>query len=87
MHVTNIAGSDTIGVSRVTTRRVVIAVGVAHFINDAYSSFLSPLLPRLMANLGMSIAVAAGLAIDIHTEKRPCESGLNHRDDRGPLPA
>jgi len=63
MHVTSIAESDTIGVSRGTTRRVVIAVGVAHFINDAYSSFLSPLLPRLMTNLGMSIAVAAGLAM------------------------
>ena len=63
MPVTSTAGSDTIQVSRGTTRRVVIAVGIAHFINDAYSSFLSPLLPRLMANLGMSIAVAAGLAM------------------------
>ncbi len=40
-----------------------MAVGIAHFINDAYSSFLSPLLPRLMDNLGMSIAVAASLAM------------------------
>ncbi len=40
-----------------------IAVGIAHFINDAYASFLSPLLPRLMDNLGMSIALAASLAM------------------------
>ncbi len=63
MPVTSIAKSDTIRVSRGTTRRIVVAVGVAHFVNDAYSSFLSPLLPRLMDNLGMSIALAAGLAM------------------------
>jgi FSR family fosmidomycin resistance protein-like MFS transporter len=63
MPVTNLAGSTTIRVSRGTTRRVVIAVGVAHFINDAYSSFISPLLPRLMDHLEMSIAVAATLAM------------------------
>ncbi len=63
MHVTNIEGSSTIRVSRGTTRRVVAAVGVAHFVNDAYSSFLSPLLPRLMDDLGMSIALAASLAM------------------------
>ena len=56
MPVTDIAGSNTIRVSRGTTRRVVIAVGIAHFINDAYSSFISPLLPRLMDHLEMSIA-------------------------------
>ena len=63
MHVTSIEKSDTLRVSRGATRRIVIAVGIAHFINDAYSSFLSPLLPRLMDNLGMSIAVAASLAM------------------------
>ena len=63
MHVTSIEESDSPTVLRGGTRRVVIAVGVAHFINDAYSSFLSPLLPRLMDNLGMSIALAASLAM------------------------
>ena len=63
MPVTSLAGSNTIRVSRGTTRRVVIAVGVAHFINDAYSSFINPLLPRLMDHLEMSIAVAATLAM------------------------
>ena len=63
MHVTSVEKSDSPTVLRGATRRVVIAVGVAHFINDAYSSFLSPLLPRLMDNLGMSIALAASLAM------------------------
>jgi FSR family fosmidomycin resistance protein-like MFS transporter len=63
MQVTSLERSDPTPVSRGATRRIVIAVGIAHFINDAYSSFLSPLLPRLMDNLGMSIAVAASLAM------------------------
>ena len=63
MPVTSIEKTDTLRVARGGTRRVVIAVGIAHFINDLYSSFLSPLLPRLMDNLGMSIAVAASLAM------------------------
>ena len=63
MEVTRVQESETVGVPRGTTRRVVIAVGIAHFINDGYSSFLSPLLPRLMDNLDMSIALAASLAM------------------------
>ena len=63
MQVTQTPESQNISLPRGTTRRVVIAVGIAHFINDAYSSFLSPLIPRLMDNLGMSIAVAASLAM------------------------
>ena len=63
MAVTTIEKPDTLRVSRGGTRRVVLAVGIAHFINDLYSSFLSPLLPRLMDNLGMSIALAASLAM------------------------
>ena len=63
MSLTSAAQSDTVRVPPGTARRVVIAVGIAHFINDAYSSFLSPLLPRLMTNLDISIAVAAGLAM------------------------
>jgi FSR family fosmidomycin resistance protein-like MFS transporter len=63
MHVTSLERSDPTPISQGSTRRIVITVGIAHFINDAYSSFLSPLLPRLMDNLGMSIAVAASLAM------------------------
>ncbi len=63
MPLTSIENPDTLRVFRDGTRRVVITVGIAHFINDLYSSFLSPLLPRLMENLGMSIALAATLAM------------------------
>ncbi len=42
---------------------VALAVGVAHFLNDAYASFLHPLLPRVMENLGLSIAKAASLVM------------------------
>ncbi len=61
MQVTRTPESQPVAVPRGITRRVVLAVGIAHFINDGYSSFLSPLLPRLMDDLGMSIALAASL--------------------------
>ena len=63
MHRTRFEESETVGVSPGPGRRIILAVGIAHFINDGYSSFLSPLLPRLMDDLGMSIALAASLAM------------------------
>ena len=63
MPVTSIEETDTLRDFGGGTRRVVVAVSIAHFINDLYSSFLSPLLPRLMDNLGISIALAASLAM------------------------
>ncbi|MEE8147945.1 MAG: MFS transporter [Longimicrobiales bacterium] len=43
--------------------RVALVVAIAHGVNDAYASFLSPLLPRIMGKLGLSIALAATLAM------------------------
>jgi FSR family fosmidomycin resistance protein-like MFS transporter len=40
---------------------VAITVAVAHGLNDTYTGFLHPLLPRLMQKLGISIALAAAL--------------------------
>ncbi len=40
-----------------------MAVGVSHALNDAYASFLHPLLPRIMDNLGLSITMAASLVM------------------------
>lgn len=40
---------------------VALWVTLAHGVNDAYASFLNPLLPRLMSQLGLSIALAATL--------------------------
>jgi hypothetical protein len=40
--------------------KLAILSSAGHFINDAYSNFLGPLLPLLMANLNLSIAQAGG---------------------------
>jgi len=40
----------------------IISISVGHFINDAYSNFLGPLLPFLVAKLNFSIAEAGWLA-------------------------
>lgn len=38
-------------------------VALAHGVNDAYAAFLSPLLPRIMAKMDLSITLAATLAM------------------------
>ncbi len=40
-----------------------LLVALAHGVNDAYASFLAPLLPRIMDKLGLSVALAASLAM------------------------
>src|SRR5262245_29490169 len=40
----------------------ILSLSVGHFINDAYSNFLGPMLPILVANLNLSIAQAGWLA-------------------------
>jgi len=42
---------------------VALTMALAHGVNDAYIAFLAPLLPRLMGKLGLSIALAATLAM------------------------
>lgn len=43
--------------------RLAFVVAAAHALNDAYASFVPPLLPRIMGDLGISIALAATLAV------------------------
>jgi MFS transporter, FSR family, fosmidomycin resistance protein len=43
--------------------RVAIVVTLAHGLNDAYASFIPPLLPRIMGRLELSIALAATLSV------------------------
>ncbi len=38
-------------------------IALAHGMNDAYAAFLPPLLPRIMGNLGLSVALAATLTM------------------------
>jgi FSR family fosmidomycin resistance protein-like MFS transporter len=40
---------------------IAIAVAALHALNDAYTAFLPPLLPRIMGELDLSITLAAGL--------------------------
>ena len=40
----------------------VIAVSIAHFIHDVYSSFLAPLLPLLIEKLSMTLTQAGLLS-------------------------
>ena len=41
----------------------VISLSFAHFLHDTYSSFLSPVLPILIKNLGISLTLAALLSV------------------------
>lgn len=43
--------------------RLALVVAAAHALNDTYSSFVPPLLPRIMDDLGLSITMAATLAV------------------------
>ena len=43
--------------------RIALVVALAHGVTDMYASFVPPLLPRLMDELGISIALAATLAV------------------------
>lgn len=43
--------------------RMAVIVAVAHGLNDAYASFVPPLLPRIMGDLGLSITLAATLSV------------------------
>ena len=43
--------------------RVGLIIATAHAVNDAYASFVPPLLPRIMDQVGLSIALAATLSV------------------------
>ena len=49
------------GSARTSAARITVIIALAHGINDAYASFVHPLLPRIMDGLGISIAAAASL--------------------------
>ena len=47
----------------VSATRLAVMIAMAHGLNDAYASFIPPLLPRIMGDLGLSITMAATLAV------------------------
>jgi len=51
------------GVSSRSGLRIALVIAGAHTLNDMYASFVPPLLPRIMDELGLSIALAATLSV------------------------
>jgi MFS transporter, FSR family, fosmidomycin resistance protein len=50
-------------VGRNAALRLAFVVAGAHAVNDMYASFIPPLLPRIMDDMGLSIAMAATLSV------------------------
>ena len=62
--IVNVVASKVEGRARaVSATRMAIIVALAHGLTDAYASFIPPLLPRIMTDMGLSIAMAATLAV------------------------
>jgi FSR family fosmidomycin resistance protein-like MFS transporter len=57
-------------------------VAVAHGVNDAYSAFVAPLLPRLMDRLDLSIALAATVAMAYSIASSLLQPILGYLSDR-----
>lgn len=57
-------------------------MAVAHFTNDTYSAFLLPLLPRVMDRLGLSIALAATLAMTLSISASLIQPAMGYVADR-----
>ncbi|NNF28337.1 MAG: hypothetical protein HKN73_14025, partial [Gemmatimonadetes bacterium] len=51
--------------NRTQALRVALVLSFAHAVNDSFTSFLAPLLPRIMDKLGISIALAAVLSMTL----------------------
>jgi FSR family fosmidomycin resistance protein-like MFS transporter len=58
-----IASSEERRVNAASGLKIALVVAFAHGLTDAYASVLPPLLPRIMNELGISIALTATLAV------------------------
>lgn len=70
------------GTKRMGAMKVALAIAVLHGANDAYTAFVHPLLPRLMAKLDMSIAAAAGATMALSIAASLAQPVLGHVADR-----
>lgn len=61
---------------------VALTVAVAHGATDAYAAFLHPLLPRLISKHGLSIALAAMLAMSLSLAASLVQPIMGHLADR-----
>ncbi len=59
-----------------------LVVAVAHGFNDAYAAFVHPLLPRLMGRFGLSIVMAATLAMAFSIASSAFQPLLGYLADR-----
>lgn len=57
-------------------------VAVAHGANDAYAAFLPPLLPRIMGELGLSVALAATLIMTFSVSQSLLQPAAGYVADR-----
>ena len=57
-------------------------MALAHGVNDAYAAFLAPLLPRIMERLGLSIAMAATLAMALSLAASILQPLMGYLSDR-----
>lgn len=58
------------------------AIALAHGTVDAYAAFLHPLLPRMMAKLGLSITLAATLVVSLSIASAVLQPALGYVADR-----
>ena len=76
----------TIASARTTTRQqvgtVALAVAIAHGVNDVYSAFLHPLLPRIMGRFELSVALAAMLTMTLSLAASLLQPVMGHLADR-----
>jgi MFS transporter, FSR family, fosmidomycin resistance protein len=65
-----------------TAAGIAALVALAHFTNDTYSAFLLPLLPRVMDRMGLSIALAATLAMTLSISASLIQPAMGYVADR-----
>lgn len=59
-----------------------LLVAFAHLVTDAYNAFLPPLLPRIMDQMGLSIALAATLAMVLSISASLLQPLMGYLSDR-----
>ncbi|NLG60731.1 MAG: MFS transporter [Candidatus Cloacimonetes bacterium] len=64
------------------TTAAAVAVAITHGMNDMYSAFLHPLLPRIMDRLGLNVALAATLAMTLSLGGSLVQPAVGHLADR-----
>lgn len=64
------------------TTAAAVAIALTHGMNDMYSAFLHPLLPRIMDRLGLNVALAATLAMTLSLGGSLVQPAVGHLADR-----